>query len=390
MYRAKQEQFKRLVAAYLSGTATAGQKSLLEQYFELFSGQNEVLSEMENSAVEDLGRRMKSVIDSRISQSRVNRFRMNQYSLSAAAVMLLACSLGFYFYFSSRPVAKSGSPLVLTTNDISPGHNQATLTLSDGSNVLLDGASAGKVAEESGMEIRHTSAGQLVYKGRSASSNVTAFNQVTTPRGGQYQVVLPDGTKVWLNAASSLRYPVVFGSKERRVELQGEGYFEVSSNPGKPFRVISSDQKVSVLGTHFNVNSYSDEAATRTTLLEGKVEVQALFSAASAVLHTGQQTVVVKGNAGRIPVLQVEADDVLAWKHGYFVFDDEPLESILRKVSRWYDVDIDYRKAGDLAREIKFSGSLSRYSRVSQLLGKIELSGSVHFKMEGRRICVLP
>jgi ferric-dicitrate binding protein FerR (iron transport regulator) len=214
------------------------------------------------------------------------------------------------------------------------------------------------------------------------------YNTITTPRGGQYQVTLSDGTKVWLNAASSIRFPVLFTGNERKVEITGEAYFEVAKNVSKPFKVKTISSEVEVLGTHFNVNAYDDEAVAKTTLLEGLVKVsvpQTGGKLAARFLQPGQQSGITKD--GRISVLNnADTEEAVAWKNGRFQFRSADLKSILRQISRWYDVDVVYKGNVDL----HFTGQLTRDDYVSKVFDKLALTGEVHFKIEGKKIIVSP
>ncbi|HEY9197254.1 MAG TPA: FecR domain-containing protein, partial [Mucilaginibacter sp.] len=231
--------------------------------------------------------------------------------------------------------------------------------------------------------VNKTADGRIVYNAEDgAGADKAGMNTMTTPRGGQYWVVLPDGSRVLLNAASSLTYPTAFNGNERRVELTGEAYFEVAHNPAKPFRVSSSGQMVEVLGTHFNINAYQDEAAVKTTLLEGRVKVRAADKNKVRFLQPGQQSVV---NAQTFEVNTVETDEAVAWKDGQFVFEGDNIQHIMRMISRWYDVEISY--AGTPPDD-NFGGNVSRFSNVSEVLKALQLTGKVRFQIEGRKITV--
>ena len=319
-------------------------------------------------------------------------------SLSVAALLLCACALTFFFDIGRE----DGKKVISTTNkvfDIEPGGNKATLTLADGSKISLTDANSGKLANQQGVSIAKSQDGEIVYtldpvknKERDkVSTSEKSFNTIATPRGGQYKVVLPDGSKVWLNAASSISYPVQFGIQKRRVVLNGEAYFEVAAVKDKkrggekiPFIVASGNQEVEVLGTHFNINGYADEPLVRTTLLEGKVRVRRT-GGASAVLAPGQQSQTSSRHQD-IRVLQTDVKAEVAWKDDQFFFEDEPIESIMRQISRWYDVDVVYQD--DLNGKTVW-GSVTRFSSVSKVLKIIELTGNVHFKIEGRTIIVM-
>jgi transmembrane sensor len=302
----------------------------------------------------------------------------------------LVLTAGIYFYkHRQEPVEMVHTEQEI---DIAPGSNQAVLTLSDGRKILLKEAGEGKLAEQSGIHITKAADGQLVYtvSDVAEASASTAYNTIETPLGGQYQVNLPDGSRVWLNSGSSLRYPVKFGSRERRVEISGEVYFEVAHDPAKPFRVVSKEQVVEVLGTHFNIMAYPDEQSVKTTLVDGSVKVSQ--AGKSKLIRPGQQASM--GKNGSFEVKEVDTDEVTAWKDGFFVFKSEDLGSIMRQISRWYDVDVEYQ--GNITGKI-FGGKISRTKNVSEVLQILELTESIHFKIvpgdeqgEGRRIIVMP
>ncbi|MET1056995.1 MAG: FecR domain-containing protein [Pedobacter sp.] len=301
--------------------------------------------------------------------------------IAAAASLLLVLGTGLFFYHADRTTSMPKlAKTSIYKNDIAPGGVKATLTLADGRKITLDGAKNGELAAETGITITKTADGQLVYTvSDSKSKNTAAFNTISTPKGGQYQVRLPDGTEVWLNAASSLKFPVSFNnSKQRKVELQGEAYFEVAHNKQKPFVVKTHRQDVEVLGTHFDVNSYPDEPVTKTTLLEGSVKLNG-----ATILKPGQQGI-SKGSS--INVKQVDVDDELDWKNKQFILNDEDLQVVMRRLARWYDVDVVYEgKPAD----IQFVGVVSSTRNISGVLKLMERTGKVHFKIEGNKITVL-
>ncbi|MET3114798.1 transmembrane sensor [Pedobacter sp. CG_S7] len=325
---------------------------------------------------------------------------------SIAAILVLITILGIYFNFNrnlNKPVIvenRKEAPAI----EIAPGRNKAILTLSNGSRINLDNAKNGLLVSQTGLNIRKSVAGQIIYeKSRFPLQNSRpAYNVVTTPRGGQYQIILPDGSKVWLNAASSLKFPTSFSNKERIVELRGEAYFEISKVMSSsfrglkgsriPFKVISGKQTLEVFGTHFNINAYPDELTINTTLLEGSVKISQNKTLHSTFLKPGQQAKV----GANVQVSNVDVNEAIAWKNGYFIFSHENIQSIMRKISRWYDVEIEYE--GKITKE-GFVGSVSRFEKVSQVLEMLQLTGSVHFKIEDmsnkdelveRRIIVLP
>lgn len=319
-----------------------------------------------------------------------------QWGWAAAAVILLALGFGLYQY-QNISQAETQNIETLAKNDIKPGGNKAFLTLANGAKISLDDTQNGKIAEQNGVSITKTAKGELVYTAKNTTVQLVAgkqqFNTIETPKGGQYQINLPDGTKVWLNAGSSLKYPTTFPHNSREVQLNGEAYFEVAKRTERgqrvPFTVKTEAQEVEVLGTHFNINSYHNEDNTKTTLIEGSVRVTPVagpgnLAVPGKVLKPGEQSV-LKGVS--VKVNEVDTEEALAWKEGLFMFDNENLESIMRKVSRWYDVEVVFQDKDLLTKD--FSGTVSRFGNVSQVLKKLALTGSVHFKIEGRRIVVM-
>lgn len=296
--------------------------------------------------------------------------------ITVAASILLIASIGLYFYSIKQSWLVQGE--LVYQQDVAPGKNGATLTLANGQQILINDALVGNIAEQSGVRISKTADGQLVYEVLDNGSGKLAYNTLSTSRGEQTQVRLPDGTLAFLNAESSLRYPASFAKQGiREVTLSGEGYFEVAKDKAHPFVVLTDGQRVEVLGTHFNINSYKDEKAVRTTLLEGAVKVN------DQVLKPNQQSVLL---GGKIRIGEVDVEQVVAWKNGSFLFEDEPLSSIMRKIERWYDVEVVYEDAVDQNK--LYWGGVSRYDKVSKVLEKLTLTGNIHFKIEGRRIVV--
>ena len=302
------------------------------------------------------------------------------YSYAAAAVVVIVAGFGTY-YAAQKPAPETSA---LAENDIRPGHHQAILTLADGRKISLQDADTGTIAEQAGFRITKTSDGQLVYiadRQTGAEDAAPSYNTIEAPAGGQWQVMLPDRSRVWLNAMSSLTYPVHFSGNERKVELKGEAYFEVSPDRAKPFKVESAGQTVAVLGTHFNILAYADEPLIKTTLFEGSVKVSA--GGASVVLKPGEQA---QRSGSRVAVTnQTDLEEVIAWKNGYFKFNDN-LEGIMSKIARWYNVEVDYDYRPDPS--YTFSGKISRARSLNEVLEVMEYTGKVHFTIEERRIIV--
>jgi ferric-dicitrate binding protein FerR (iron transport regulator) len=272
-----------------------------------------------------------------------------------------------------KPVPRKPVPLIAKIKtDIQAGTNKASLTLADGSTIALD--SIGTLQQ--GATTIHRKPGILQYAAQGKQETVS-FNTLSTPRGGQYQVILPDGSKAWLNAASKLKYPTAFIGKERIVELEGQAYFEIAKNAHQPFKVHVNGSDIQVLGTSFDVMAYPDEKTINTTLLEGAVKV------AEKLLQPGQQAVTAGSS---ISIREVNTDDVIAWKNGYFSFRDADLPTVMRQLSRWYDVTISYQGA---IPQGTFSGEIGRTLSLEQALQILEQT-RVHFKIEGRQIVILP
>lgn len=396
----KNSKAKELLKKYRSNTLSNQERTDLESWYI-----SRVKSSKAMDDPEEFLRAMRSMDSAFPFASEEPRVRTLWPRIAATAAVLILLGYGIYFYTGSLR-NKSGSGSYYAT-DITPGTNKAVLILADGRKVVLDDAVSGTLATEQGVKIRKTKEGRIIYDLSAGSGSVLkmAYNTIETPKGGQYQVILPDGSAVWLNAASALKYPVAFSRDKRMVELKGEAYFEVAkkvkvqpsalkSKEGEsvPFIVQTKEQKVEVLGTHFNINSYEDEEFIKTTLMEGLVRVTPLETTqagdpetpVSRLLHPGQQAV-LKG--GLVKISSTDTELAIAWKNGEFSFRNEDLQSILRKVARWYDVRVEYRSKQ--ANGKTFSGTVSRFDNISKVLHILELTGDASFKIEGRKVIVL-
>lgn len=308
---------------------------------------------------------------------------------SIAALLLMVLSIGFIFYRNNNQLLDLNVAKITPSIDIQPGGNKATLTLEDGSTITLDEHQDGQIAEQSGIIVSKLNGGQLLYTYNGTtnrSARKAGFNTISTPRGGEFQIVLPDGTKVWLNAASSLKFPTQFSKTERKVELQGEGYFEVAKNEASPFIVSTANQIVTVLGTHFNINSYQDERDVKTTLIEGSVQVSSSKKSDESEiqkvrLKPNQQSILAEAG---LNVINVDSDESIAWKNGYFNFQHADLEMVMRQLSRWYDIDIEYQ--GKIPSET-FTGKVYRNMNISEVFEVLEFA-QVNFKIEGKKMII--
>lgn len=328
----------------------------------------------------------KAIHDEIRAESKHKRRRVIPLRKVAIAASVIGVLLLTTFIF----ISKGGTKGIVKANvtghpfkdDVSPGGDKATLTLADGSTIVLDEAENGTLAQQGNSRVIKLD-GRLYYDPINKTSKEILYNTISTPNGGQYQLELPDGSLVWLNATSSIRFPTSFVQKERRVEITGEAYFEVAKNRDKPFIVTVNNAEVQVLGTHFNINAYLNEDDVKTTLLEGSVKF--VNHANADILKPGQQSQLTKNGSVKV-VSDVDVDKVVAWKNGLFDFDNAGIETIMRQLSRWYNVDIEYKgKTEDL-----FIAEMRRNIKLSDALKALQLTGKVRFEIEGKKIIVMP
>jgi transmembrane sensor len=368
----EQDLIKALLEKHKAGTITDAEKAVLDKwYLHVAADSSEELSDADRLQTFDT---VLANLEEIITEKR--QVKRLWPRIAAAASILLALSVGGYF------VLHRGAPAVQVaqTHDVAPGANSATLTLSNGKQIVLNSKPQGQLALQGNVAVNKTASGQIQYAVTGSNTEVM-MNTVATKRKEQYHVVLADGTGVWLNAESSLKYPVAFNGSERKVELTGEAYFEVAHNKAKPFRVTSKGQTVEVLGTHFNINSYANESGTKTTLLEGSVKV--LAGNSEQKIKPGQQSIF--SNNG-LQVKDADTELATAWHNGDFLFKGEKIETIMRQLARWYDIDVVYN--GKPTTEGFYAG-ISRFKNISQVLNLLEQSKGVHFKVEGRSVTVM-
>lgn len=400
------ELLKILVRKWLNGTISSHEQEQLDDWYNQQSPE-EIEWDSADSTELELKTRLFNQIEGNIAriplvmtdelvlaEAKVISLRKKTRWLrtAVAAAMLIGVGLGVSLY--QNYINENDDVVILSkwnksVQDIAPGGNKALLIMADGTSVNLSKSKQGVIINAADLTYSDGTKVEALTTDGNKELQPEKMLTLITPRGGQYQLVLPDGTKVWLNAASSIRFPGSFSSlRNRKVELSGEAYFEVAKNVSQPFVVASNKQEVKVLGTHFNVSAYVDETSTRTTLLEGSVQVNSL----SRDLYPDRNRVIIKPNEqavlsnDNIAVVPVDAQAEIAWKNGEFVFVSEDIERILRKISRWYDVEVTYK---DKLTHTTFSGAISRFENVSQVLRKIEMTNSIHFKLEGRRIIVM-
>ena len=374
---------RQLLRKYNQGKCTPEEIALVERWYLLESSKQNI-SEDQDDFTAEKNQMWHEISEMSGIQTRNKTSRIILWGTSIAAAVIIAISIGSNFFKASQPEL-SQTESISKVYDKNPGENKAVLTLADGTKIVLDDIVKGTIAKQGGITISKAADGSIIYDMPAVaglSHETVFFNTIETPKGGKYQITLPDGSKVWLNSVSSLRFPAIFNGEERNVELKGEAYFEVAKNKEKPFVVKTNDMNVIVTGTEFNVMAYSDENYSATTLVEGSVHVSNPNS--DIVLKPGEQVVSNEGAKLKKSLADVELN--IAWKNGLFQFNDSDMRTVMNQISRWYDVSIEY-KGG--VPEKHFGGYISRESKLSQVLKMLELSG-VKFKIEEKKIIVLP
>jgi transmembrane sensor len=385
-------QFLSLLKKYREGKASDQEREFLEAYYNLFNAKpdaTELLSIEENDFLKNQiksGLKRKIELSANGQKPTARPYKL-YYRLAAAAVVFIALSAGILIYMQANHV-NIFSAFNRAKNDVAPGSNKAILTLANGKTIILTNAKNGLIAQQGGIQINKTAGGEVIYKvAQTAGSIDTSYNTITTPRGGLFTIILPDSTKVYLDAGSSLRFPAAFTGNLRTVMLTGEAYFEVAHNKEKPFHVLTKGQMVEVLGTHFNINAYDDENAIKTTLLEGSVRVS--MADKLALLTPGEQSQIPEPfSAGKgINVIQnADTEEAVAWKNGFFQFDNADIQTIMRQFSRWYNVDVTFEGQ---VQERLFSGTIHRNLTLLQALDLLNYA-NVHFNIDGKKITVSP
>lgn len=375
---------KELIEKFRAGTCTEVEEAMLKAWYRSLAeaGREPPPPEIEKA--------LKEISRSLPLERNTREYKLPFRRFAAAILVLFAFTAGIYFLSEHRSDSHfSGN---IYKNDVAPGGNKAVLEFADGSMIDLSSASPGDLSRKKSVRITKTREGRVVYEAAGLAAGVEpVYNTIKTPRGGQFQVVLPDGSGAWLNAASSIRFPAIFADGERRVEITGEVYFEVAgkyrpSDSGKvrvPFIVVAGEQQIAAIGTQFNVNAYPDEGPVRTTLREGRVEVSLPASQVWETLEPGQQAQLA--GASSLKVAPANMERVFAWKNGQFRYNMDDIEYIMRQVERWYDVEVIYE--GKVPDE-KFVGTISRKISLSGFLDILSYTG-INFRIEGRRIFVM-
>ena len=397
------EEITELFHRYLDNSCTTAEVKKLLTYFEVKDNESLlkplITAALENShqesndALQPVLNKAFQAIQEQIAPRKagafIRLFSTGSRRLRYAAVAALLIGIGISGWLLYKYNRGGALPAFVAEKAASPepGGNKALLKLADGRVIVLDSMADGSLGVSGTAQIIKKE-GQIVFSAGAEPANIllaaTQINTVSTPRGGQYQVILPDGSKVWLNAATSLEFPTDFAGDERTVKVDGEAYFEIAGDASRPFYVTTRNMQVLVLGTHFNVNAYGNEPGTKTTLVEGRVKI--ISEAHSRLLQPGQQSVILNSEPGAAIVVQrVNTDEVIAWKNGLFVFNNADIMTIMRQVARWYDVTIKWEGAppSDV-----FTGEVSRNSKITEVLKILELN-NIHTKIEGKTITLM-
>lgn len=390
----KESEARLLLKKYREGTISEKERSFLESWYLDLAHSKSSLAEA--SEPEVLAHQLDHLLPPVVAEKE-KPVRKLFSRLGVAAAVLVGLMIGYGLY--TKEEAGGSEAEAVAFEDALPGDNRAKLTLANGESIFLDGASRGKLAEEGEVSIIKTGEGEIVYRfaaNSAVSRKAAEYNKIETPKAGQYKVILPDGTNAWLNAASSIEFPTMFDPEQRIVEVTGEVYFEVAKlekdKRAIPFRVFCGGQTIEVLSTIFNVNSYPEEEAIRTTLIEGSIGVKSRDKKGSdVILKPGQQAQLARKkadaatSASDFDVKQVETEAIVAWKEGYFRFDEVSLPELMRQVSRWYDMQVVYEGA---ISDYAFVGQIERSANLSKVLRILELGG-VKFRVEERKIIVM-
>lgn len=366
---------------YLENSGETELKNLMQQYFsEDLKNNTPIAPAISNRILAVIQQHIEVPV--KYEKSKIARMWTLRIAAASLVGVIALSTFLWVKQHSKQPIAEIKQIAKSNNNDVNPGGNKAILTLADGSTIILDDAKNGAIAQQGNTKVVKID-GKLNYNVSELSTQQPLFNTISTPRGGQYQVELPDGSKVWLNSVSSLRFPTFFNGKQRRVEITGEAYFEVAKNQAMPFIVSVNGAEIEVLGTHFNVNAYSDESTIRTTLLEGSVKFAKDGNV--AILKPGQQSQ-LSLNGQLKTINNVEIEKVVAWKNGFFHFEASDFKTLSKQLARWYDVEVVYdREIDDL-----FYAKVPRSTKLSDLLKALSLTGKINFKIEGKKIIVLP
>ncbi|WP_257666429.1 FecR family protein [Parapedobacter tibetensis] len=378
------DQINRLLTRYLAGECTAEEHALLERWYQ----QLEPSPSSAPIPEEEVRADVEEIRNQLLPRNKRLRIGWIPKTFAAAALLLAIVWYGRPYLDQMDSSIASTQTVLLDAADIYPGGDKATLTLADGRQLVLENADSGMIASQAGGQIYKNDEGTLSYRlGAGDTSIAPSYHTISTPRGGQYKLRLPDGTLVWLNASSSVTYAANVFTEDRTVKLQGEAYFDVAQDRHHPFKVITESQEAEVLGTQFNINSYNDEPSTKTTLIEGSVQLTSLGSMKPIVLKPNQQATVNAGNA--ITISQVDVADAIAWKNGLFRFNNSDIEVVMRQIARWYDVTVVFE--GEKPT-MKLWGEVYRHdnaAKAMEMLSYFGLKYRIEMKGDEKRIAIL-
>ena len=379
------EQIADALRRYREGRCTDQEKAIVERWFEQLQNQSEWDFTAEEES--DIGTRIKARLADQLqfqtTKAKTGVRRILPYAAAAAVLLVLCSVIAYWLLDSGKPLPDDGQLTAQPFTDVAPGGQKAALTLAGGTTILLDSTHTGLLARQGNTRIMQLNNGRIAYKGEGTGEHTVLYNTLTTPRGGKYQLTLPDKSKVWLNAASAITFPTRFTDSTRKVKVAGEVYFEVAPDPSRPFEVIAGGMNILVLGTNFDVMAYPEDDKIKTTLLQGAVKIAAADT--SLLLRPGQQLQMAQD--GTLALLSdVNTDHVMAWKKGLFYFDRDDIHSVMNQLTRWYDIDIEMH--GNIQNH--FSGTLPQHVNVSEIFRTLEETGGIHFRIEDHKIIVSP
>lgn len=376
MNAVQRKVFVELIDKYLDGKATADEINLLESYYQLFDAAPAALGAIDQKEQELIGLALQKQIKNRIGIPVVPLYRTWPRIAIAVAAAIALIFGGAYFFNATQK-----NSMNFAQNDIAPGRNGATLTISNGQMITLDDAKKGVVIGE---ELKYSDGTPLSLHAGEGQNSAKGMLTASTAKGQTYEFTLPDGTTVWLNAESKIVFSSKFTGNERRILLSGEAYFAVKHNEKQPFRIESRGQVVEDIGTEFNIQAYEDDPQIKTTLVEGSASVVSVqHPKNSVVLSPNQQAIL---NSGKIKVQTADTEQETAWKQGVFMFRSERIGDLMKRVERWYNVNIVYEDIS--LAEMKFSGAISRYENISKLLDILQTTGQIHFQITDKQITV--
>ena len=383
-----------LIEKFLSVEINEKELQILNDWYRQFDDTITDLSSTNLENEQELNGRIRQRLQTTIENNSTfsnKRSLLQKLRIPAAAAILLILFISVYIISNQKKNKQDFSKvekIIQPKNDLAPGIAKALLVLDDGTTIELDNLNNGVINQQGNTAIQKTNQGSIKYVvDANLASNKVHYNSISTPRGGEYFITLSDGTKVWLNAASSIHFPTTFDAKNRVVEITGEVYFEVSKKPHQPFVVRTGKAEIEVLGTHFNVNAYEDESFTKTSLLEGSIKISTINLEKKPIavkyILPGSQAKVSKNGQLEI-VKDIDTEAVVAWKNSLFIFKSDDIQTIMRQISRWYDVDIKYN--GNV--NMRFTGQITRNINVKKVFEKLQLTGEVNFKIVNNTILV--